>query len=172
MLFKRCWIKFLPPWTRGTRLRSIRWSYPFSKRSTLSERFWRSKIERSAKKNAKNTWNPTRCGQIGTRRPAFWKIWKKSGQAVPIWPQGMIKLVTKSWGVKSGRAVPLIIGLMHNRVYKIQFLGVKSGRSVQLVGQRVQFWPLRVGFVSGTVCPVLTPSVQKILDPSVLNIQV
>ena len=121
-------------------------------------------------KNAKNTWNPTRCGQIGTRRPAFWKIWKKSGQAVPIWPQGMIKLVTKSWGVKSGRAVPLIIGLMHNRVYKIQSLGVKSGRSVQLVGQRVQFWPQRVGFVSGTVCPVLTPSVQKILDPSVLSI--
>ena len=121
-------------------------------------------------KNAKNTWNPTRCGQIGTRRPAFWKIWKKSGQAVPIWPQGMIKLVTKSWGVKSGRAVPLIIGLMHIRVYKIQSLGVKSGRSVQLVGQRVQFWPQRVGFVSGTVCPVLTPSVQKIFDPSVLKV--
>ena len=95
---------------------------------------------------------------------------KKSGHAVPIWPQGMIKLVTKSWGVKSGRAVPLIIGLMHNRVYKIQSLGVKSGRSVQLVGQRVQFWPQRVGFVSGTVCPVLTPSVQKILDPSVLSL--
>ena len=107
-------------------------------------------------------------GQIGTRRPAFWKFLKKSGQAVPIWPQGMIKLVTKSWGVKSGQAVPLIIGLMHLihvRVYKIQPLGVKSGQSVQLVGQRVQFWPQWVGFVSGTVCSVLTPSVQKSLTP-------
>ena len=41
---------FYPPWTRGTGFRSTRQSFLFFERSTLSERFWRFKIERSVKK--------------------------------------------------------------------------------------------------------------------------
>ena len=51
------------------------------------------------------------------------------------------QLVTKSLGVKSERAVPLIFSMINIRVYKTLPVGGNSGQLVLVVGQRVQFSP-------------------------------